>query len=99
MKRIITLLLASTMIFAATGCDIEDESTNSNLTEFANFKLLESKSSFASYDEEIYVDLNTGVLYYVQELTHQKSMTAIMEADGTPLTLEEFNERHSSKGE
>lgn len=99
MKKLIALLLTASMIFVATGCGDNTENTentgSTNITKFANFKLLESKRSFSDCDEKIYVDLNTGVLYYVQSTVHQRSMTPILKADGKPLTLAEFNENQA----
>ena len=44
--------------------------------------------------EKIWVDKNTDVLYYSQEITSLFGITPIFEADGTPLTYTEWQERH-----
>lgn len=84
MKKLILVLLCALMfVSCAKKATYNDRSFGSK--SFINLELVAE----TPWDQQIYKDTNTGVLYLI--LGYR--MTAIMEADGTCLTWDEWTKR------
>lgn len=65
-------------------------------TDFCNLVSI-SKGNMLDISMEIYCDKNTGVLYIGRDSTYHFGISPIMKADGTCLTLKEFEENYSKE--
>jgi hypothetical protein len=66
------------------------------VTNFCNLVSI-SKGHMLDMSMEIYCDKNTGVLYIGRNSTYHFGISPIMKADGTCLTLKEFEENYSKE--
>ena len=105
MKKIFLLLIGMTLLFISCvpkdrivyvnpdkNYSIRIEKENPYPVHIDNF--FDAEKVIAEGYEKIWVDKNTDVLYYSQEITSLFGITPIFEADGTPLTYAEWQERN-----
>ena len=88
MKKIICviLLVAFAMLFCGCGPKIGD-----NYTESERFILVSGGNPNAPYRESIIVDKETGVMYLAIYAYNKFGITPLLNADGSPMTLDEVN--------
>lgn len=88
MKKIICviLLVVFAMLFCGCGPKIGD-----NYTESERFILVSGNNPNAPYYENIIADKETGVMYLVLYKTHQFGITPLLNADGSPMSLDEVH--------
>ena len=65
-------------------------------TDFCNLVSI-SKGNMLDLSMEIFCDKNTGVLYIGRDSTYHFGISPIMKADGTCLTLKDFEENYSKE--
>ena len=83
MKKLILVLLCALMFVGCAKATYDGRSFGNE--SFINLEIIAE----SPFDGEIYKDTHTGVLY----MTSGNRMTAIMEADGTCLTWDEWTKR------
>lgn len=88
MKKIICviLLVVFAMLFCGCGPKIGE-----NYTESERFILVSGDNTNAPYYENIIADKETGVMYLVLYKAHQLGIAPLLNADGSPLSLDEVN--------
>lgn len=88
MKKIICviLLVVFTMLFCGCGPKIGE-----NYTESGRFILMSGDNPNAPYYENIIADKETGVMYLVLYTHYQFGITPLLNADGSPMSLDEVN--------
>ena len=85
-KLFIVLLVVGSLFASCTKYTVTRE--NYGVNDFCNLNSLTETAT-----KTIYVDKNTDVLYFY----YGSSMSPIMKADGTCLTLTEWKENHNIK--
>lgn len=91
MKKLITILLAVFLLISLTAC-MPDK--GDNFTSGGRFIVVEYNDSCNEMSNYILEDSETGVLYllvysYASHGLHM-ALTVLMNSDGTPMTLEEY---------
>ena len=82
----VILLVVSAMLFCGCGPKIGE-----NYTESGRFILMSGDNPNAPYYENIIADKETGVMYLVLYTHYQFGITPLLNADGSPMTLDEIN--------
>lgn len=99
--KLFFIILAASMF----GCT---NTTTTNLNDSVNHNIelrdcvnLVELSSHMGFDctETVYMDKNTGVLYYTSEARYKKCMTPIYNADGSVMTYSQLKKRKELKTE
>ena len=99
MRKNILIALAAITAIVTVGCDNTYTSSELDSFPYEVEDFIDLRIIRCDFDSYIYVDSNTDILYYRYTGGYQGAMTAILKPDGTPLTLSEFKENHSSKQE
>ena len=75
---------AACMCLMFSGCKFAKDEYG---TEHCHFKLIEDRSAS---EEGLYVHEETGVMYYMNTCGDNVGFTAMIKADGTAYTIEDF---------
>lgn len=76
------IVLSAILTIFLSGCCFATKNNESELYE--RFEVVEQEGMC-----RIIVDNETGVLYFYDRSAHQSGLTVLLNADGTPMTLEE----------
>ena len=88
MKKIICVILLVAFAMLFCGCD---QKIGESYTESGRFILMSGDNPNAPYYDNIIVDKETGVMYLVLYKYHQLGITPLLNADGSPMTLDGVN--------
>ena len=88
MKKIICVILLVVFAMLFCGCGPK---TGENYTESGRFILMSGGNPNAPYYDSIIVDKETGVMYLVLYKYHHFGITPLLNADGSPMSLDEVN--------
>lgn len=96
MKKFFVIILVIILISGLSGCGYADK--GELLDSGGRFTVVEHNTCNDPFEFDSFtlVDEETGVLYVLLYKTHYRmAMTALLNTDGTPMTLEEYkNENH-----
>lgn len=109
MKKLIVLFLSLLMLFSLCGCseyvqaiergykkglEKSEEGFKNNLScRFVKIHSSSGNFSSGSMNTVFYVDSFTGVVYFELHSTQHKTMSVLLNSDGTPITYEQFEEQ------
>lgn len=82
----VILIVAFAMLFCGCGRD-----TGENYTTSGRFVIVSGSDQNAPYFETVIKDRETGVLYLVIYGLYRLGITPILNADGSPMTLDGVN--------
>lgn len=87
MKKLLIFVCCISLIFMC-GCGY-GRKTGENFTGSERFTIVSGDNSNAPYFETIIADEETGVMYLVVYAYYQFGITPLLNADGTPMLVEE----------
>ena len=103
MKKLVSLICMIGIFLILSSCNLERTTLRVNNPD----TVVEECSPVASFcnmvivaqagDSRIWMDKNTGVLYYRYRDVYSGAITPIMKPDGTCLTLDEWKEKVNYK--
>lgn len=85
MKKLALIMCCILLVFMC-GCG---RKTGENLTDSGRFTIVSGDNMNAPYNETIFVDEETGVMYLAVYANSQFGITPLLNADGTPMLVEE----------
>lgn len=85
MKKLAIFVCCISLIFMC-GCGSK---VGDNFTDSGRFTIVSGDSSNAPYHETIIADEETGVIYLVVQGPYHFAITPLLNADGTPMLVEE----------
>lgn len=88
MKKIICVILVVVIVSMLCGCG---RKVGERFTASERFVIVSGDNLNAPYLSTVIVDKDTGVLYVVFYIGNQCGITPLLNADGSPMTLDGVN--------
>lgn len=92
MKKIIVLILVMALVLSLAACGVETENENEKSARFVvvGERVHFEDGTTTPCSGRIFVDMETGVMYLKVVGSYESGMTAILNADGTPMIWEGY---------